>query len=224
MNPQRQQVALGMVLVIFGVLLLAANLAFLDFSLGRLIGVFWPLLLIGLGLWKLYTDQGVSLVAPIVLIGLGAVFLLPSTGILDWGVSWPLILIVIGGAILFQGAQFRRAPSTPQDPDTINLVTLFGGAERSITSQAFRGGKVVSIFGGSELDMREARLAPGATLEVTALFGGAELKVPKDWRVDVEGTALFGGIENNQRQAIEPDAPTLLVRSSVTFGGLEVKR
>ncbi|MBI4294744.1 MAG: hypothetical protein HY669_01090 [Chloroflexi bacterium] len=39
-------------------------------------------------------------VAAIILIGLGILFLLNNFGVLSWGSFWPLILIIIGVALL----------------------------------------------------------------------------------------------------------------------------
>ncbi len=208
MNIQREHAALAIGLIAIGVLLLVANLGLFSLSIGTLFGSFWPLILIALGIWKLFADRGVSIVAPVVLVGLGAVFLASTLDIIGWGASWPLIIIVVGVAVLLQGVQFRKASSVPKGPDTINIVTIFSGEESRIASQSFRGGQVTAIFGGGELDLREAQLAPGATLNITALFGGVEMKVPESWRVDVHGAALFGGIENKQKSTADPTAPS----------------
>ena len=45
------------------------------------------------------------------------------------------------------------------DDDYIDEVSIFGGAEKSISSQNFKGGKVTSVFGGSEIIFLSANLS-----------------------------------------------------------------
>jgi hypothetical protein len=80
------------------------------------------------------------------------------------------------------------------------------------------------LFGGTEIDLRNAKPAPGAELDVFVAFGGAEIKVPEGWQVVTHGMPIFGGCENvTTTEPIREDAPTLDVNATVIFGGLEVK-
>ncbi|MBI4201495.1 MAG: hypothetical protein HY532_00070 [Chloroflexi bacterium] len=202
MGLTQGQVLFAAGLILLGILFLIANLGLFDITAGGVVSTLWPLVIIALGLWKLATDRGVGLAAPAILIGLGVVFLLASLDILPWGSSWPLVIIVIGLAILLQGVQLRKNGGAPEGDDSVSIIAMFSGAERRVTSQAFRGGKISAIFGGGELDLRDARLAPGAVLSITA---------------------LCGGVENKQKGTGGPATPLLTVNASVTFGGLEIK-
>ena len=228
MNLQREHVLLSGVLILVGVLFLLANLDVFDMDIGSFAATWWPSLLILFGLWQLLANRGVGLLGPGILIILGVVFQVITLGWAGWEVLWPLIIIAIGVLILFHGGPLRRrAPQAATGDDTVNLHTMFGGIERRITSQRFRGGKVTAIFGGIELDLREAQLADDATLNATVLFGGLELRVPESWNVQVHGSPLFGAIEDpkgaRSTQGQRSD-PTLYLYASVTFGGLEIKR
>jgi len=219
---QRQHTGLAVVLILIGVFFLLANLGLFGLDIGNTLRL-WPIILMGLGLWMLFIERKGSVSGPVVLIGLGTTFLLTSLDVLAWGSAWPLFVVVAGVAILLQGVQFGKGAEAPVGEDTVNLVAIFSGAERRISSKSFHGGKVTAMFGGSELDLRSAELAPGATLNISAMFGGVEMRVPQKWRVDVHGTAMFGGIENKQGQPEDPNSPVLTVNASVMFGGLEVK-
>ena len=48
----------------------------------------------------------------IILLGLGVFFLLLNFGYLDWDSAWPLVLVIVGLALVF-GA-FRRHDHNPQ--------------------------------------------------------------------------------------------------------------
>ncbi|HKS75371.1 MAG TPA: DUF5668 domain-containing protein, partial [Terriglobales bacterium] len=100
------------VLIALGVLFLI-NTAF-DFSLHR----YWPLILIGLGVWMFARQWGLvggyrptcmcdrcktrRLMGPAILITLGVLFLLDEVSTIDFGKTWPAILLVIGVVKLVQ--------------------------------------------------------------------------------------------------------------------------
>ena len=111
---------------------------------------------------------------------------------------------------------------------TINLVSLFGGGRRQVDSQEFRGGEVTAIFGGYELDLRNAAITldQGAVVEATAIFGGIEIKVPGTWVVEARGVGVFGGFTDETRPP-RPGEVTKVQRLIVTgagiFGGVVIK-
>jgi len=84
---------------------------------------------------------------------------------------------------------------------------------------------VSAVFGGATLDMREARLDPGATVDALALFGGVDVIVPTGWRVDLGGLPIFGGYDDKTTGDgdLPPDAPVLRVAATAIFGGVDVK-
>ncbi len=100
---------------------------------------------------------------------------------------------------------------------------MFAGREVVSHSKNFEGGTLGALFGGAALDLREAQLAPGASIDVFAAFGGAEIRVPGGWRVETHGLPLFGGFENATANEGDEHSPTLDVSATVLFGGLEVK-
>ncbi len=62
--------------------------------------------------------------------------------------------------------------------------------------------------------------------EAKVLFSGIEFKVPEEWNVDTQGTALFGATEDSRRHPTTQEhrpTPTLKVKTSILFGGLEIK-
>ena len=96
-----------------------------------------------------------------------------------------------------------------------------------MTSQDFQGGEVVAIFGGVELDLRQAGMTgDSAVLEINAIFGGVEIKIPRNWSAVVEGVGIFGGYADNSFQpdpAQGPGVKQLIVKGVAAFGGVDVK-
>lgn len=226
MKEQQSRIILAAVLIVLGGLLLTDNLGLVKLDIGDIVSTWWPSLLILFGLGHLVANRGGTTLTPWILIGLGVLFQVITLGWASWGVLWPVIIIVIGVAVLLQGSRIMRRPVATGD-DTVDLLAIFSGVERRVASSQFRGGKATAIFGGIELDLRDTQLAGDATLNATALFGGVELRVPESWDVQVHGSPLFGGIEDKQSKrasAGQPAGPRLEVYAEITFGGLEIKR
>ena len=97
----------GGLILALGILFLANNLGVvnLDISIFR----WWPIILIAVGVWLLISSGFRRLVAPLVLIGIGAIFLLDSLGLsIDLLSYWPVLLIIIGAVILSRAIRSPR--------------------------------------------------------------------------------------------------------------------
>ena len=107
--------------------------------------------------------------------------------------------------------------------DEINVTSVFGSSEQQITGNAFRGGRALTVFGSSDIDLRRATTADdGATLNVAVGFGSVRLLVPEDWAVNVQTKAVLGGV-GSRRVAPESPAGQLTLTGFCLFGGVEVK-
>jgi predicted membrane protein len=225
---------IGLLVVALGIMLL------LDTTdvFGRntaVLSTYWPALVIAWGLWGLMSFR--SVLWHVAVLVIGVVFLLTNLNVwtLNIGQLWPIVLVAIGLTLLFSWRVRWRHPNTsaqrPLGPlarrtDAGWKVTrIFSGGEETVTSQEFEGGEVTAIFGGVELDLREAELAQGkATIDATVICGGMELTVPKDWRVNIQATPILGGTENRHRQPSPGEAKgELTILGTVVCGGIEVK-
>ncbi|HEX8394839.1 MAG TPA: DUF1707 domain-containing protein [Longimicrobium sp.] len=105
------------------------------------------------------------------------------------------------------------------------IVGIMGGAERRGAWSPARATHVVAIMGGVELDLREARFAPGVTeITVFAVMGGAEIIVPPGVHVDMNGFAFMGGFgQRYQSEApTDPHAPILRIGGFALMGGVDI--
>ncbi len=126
---------------------------------------------------------------------------------------------MIGAAIY---AAVKRRDVVAPDPaaDEVDLVANFGPLEFHSESGAFRGGSVTTMFGGGEVDLRDATLDPaGATLHVTTLFGGGSLIVPESWNVETKLVGVGGVGDMRPKVERAADAPTLRLEGTNVFGG-----
>lgn len=209
----------GILIVTVGTLLLLDNLDVLDY--GDVIGRWWPLAIIVGGALSFVANRR-HVVIPLVLVLTGVAVLLRTTGVLDTlELIFPVVVIVVGLFLVFgRGIGTTRSEAG----DSVTSFNLFSGSEVASNSSAFRGGKIGAVFGGSEIDLRQADVAPDATLDVFVAFGGVEIYVPRDWRVEISGFPIFGGFENaTVKESLPADAPMLRIDATVLFGGLEVR-
>lgn len=129
-----------------------------------------------------------------------------------------------GGA---SSSGFGSGPARPAGTQAdAHVFSAFSGHDARNASQDFRYAEVTAIFGGSSLDLREAKLSPeGARVDITALFGGADVIVPDGWALQVSSTPIFGGVDNrtsNSDVAAEGQ-PVLHVNATAIFGGAGIK-
>ncbi len=122
----------------------------------------------------------------------------------------------------------RTAPATPAWQGRAGrIVAIFGGASRKGAWHVDPVINVFTVFGGAELDFREAVL-PGrqVILKAISVLGGVQVTVPPEMRVVDNGVAILGGreIAGNPDEAAHPDAPVLRIEGACVLGGIEVKR
>ena len=107
----------------------------------------------------------------------------------------------------------------------MSSTNIFGGCKKNILSKSFKGGDLVSIFGGSEIDLSRADFTGTATIELTIIFGGTKLIIPSNWTVRSDAAVIFGGIED--KRAVAPTADgtekILVLKGTVMFGGVDIR-
>ena len=155
---------------------------------------------------------------------------------------WPMALIVVGIFLVLRPRRrhFRdyiddkvdtalsdaaQNEGSVSDDDFVDSTSVFGGAHKNIISKNFKGGDLVNIFGGTELNLTQADFTGTATIELTTIFGGTKLIVPSNWSVKSEVVTIFGGMEDkrNIQNVTEPSGKILLLKGTIIFGGIEIK-
>lgn len=105
------------------------------------------------------------------------------------------------------------------------LMAFMSGVSRTGSWVVPRELKVFAFMGGAELDLREAKFAPGVTeIDVACVMGGIEILVPRGVRVEVLGGAFMGGFvaDAGDTGALDPAQPVLRVSGFVVMGGVDV--
>lgn len=183
----------GLFVIALGVVFLLRSFGIIDFTLGELFRIYWPVLLIGLGLQSGWGRGVRNRPGGPVLILLGLLFLGRNLGWCYfsyqafWRLFWPGLLILAGLNLLL-GRGLRR-PAHPGRPD--GAVT----GPAVIKSRSYQ-----AVLGSLALDLRNESFPEGETfLSFTAVMGGIELLVPPDLAVRCTGTAVLGGLEFFER-------------------------
>ena len=119
--------------------------------------------------------------------------------------------------------RYDVASATPGDePD--RMLAVFGGVERRGTWRIRRRTQAYALFGGIDLDLRDAVFeAPVVEISGFWCFGGLEIKVPAGMQVQDQTAGIFGGTDVRDLGEPVEGAPTLVIKGMTLFGGVAVK-
>jgi hypothetical protein len=115
--------------------------------------------------------------------------------------------------------------------DRAHIVSVMGRSDHVSRATAFRGADVVNVMGRTDLDLREATLAPGASasLQVFSMMGAVVLRVPPTWTVDPGAISAMGGVRDERSTPLDaPEAgagppPHLVLRGVIAMGRLTIR-
>lgn len=241
------RVMIGLVIIAAAVLILMRNLGFpfpwYFFT--------WPMILIVVGIVQGIKDRFANNNWWIITLA-GAFFLVmkisPELRFNDF--FWPVVLGAIGLSVLlnrgkrnavitndnFYAAKETTASAgdtaytgttagaTGSTEEMVDIAAVFGAVKKNVYSKNFKGGEVVTVFGGSEINLMNADFSGEIKLEIVNVFGGTTLFVPSNWQIRTEAAAVLGAIEDKRR---EPSAITtdkvLVIEGFVMFGGIDIK-
>jgi predicted membrane protein len=218
------RVIVGIMLVLIGLVMFAQNYE----PFFNLIPDFiyqWEILFIVFGALMLLLARNKTAGAVFIAIGLFNLF--PEL--------WPLVFVLIGlyiilglkGRRMHRLGRFNNIGSEEKDSEYLEQVSIFGGGRKVFSSSNFKGGSIVSIFGGSEVNLVDSKLAEGDNiLEVTSIFGGSTIMIPQDWKVEVDVLPIFGGFSDKRMSnpnQVYDTGKHLLIKGVAIFGGGEIK-
>lgn len=218
-----------MIVIAFGMLTGAAN-AFRDPGWVVITGVGAVFLLDKI--WP--TIPIIHFIWPIVIIALGLIIILAPRRHRAWHdmhrekygqKNWQDAPIVPDPAI----SQPAFTPETETEKRSgdnwLDVVTVFGNVKKMVYSKNFKGGDIVSIFGGAEINLSQADFNGTINIELVHIFGGAKLIVPPHWQIHSQNmVAVFGGIEDKRPPQTNYDQNKVVILNGTTFfGGIEIK-
>ena len=244
------KILVAVLFILSGVLLLARNMGWMTSELFNVI-VSWHSLLILLGIYALIRRHFVGGIV-LLLVGtyflIGGLTWLPED---SQKMIWPIALIVAGILFFFKprhkgpwagrhiphphnewmnhgkpGMNFGNNQQQTESVDGfLRSDTTFGASRHVVLDELFKGATIRTSFGGTTIDLRHTHLAPGEKyIDLDCSWGGVEIYVPSDWKVVFKCNAFFGGCDDKRWQNGNVNRECILViRGSLSFGGLEIK-
>lgn len=158
-----------------------------------------------------------------------------------WQLIIPVILVIIGIRIMFQGSFHKRINYDPNYSAGMNGGTGTGAGGTSYTNtnkgeysavfssnhihitEAFYGTSLNSAFGAIVLDLRDAQITGDVEINASAIFGGIDIHLPYNVKVKTSNVPIFGGVSNKHTQSTDPGAPTVYLNATCMFGGIDIK-
>jgi len=216
-----QRRAFGILVVFVGVLFLLSSLN-LGIDGWDIFSMYWPVILIVIGLFNVVGHNGMRL-SGIILIVIGCLFLVETTGIIDinmWNIIVPSMIILAGVWLLLPKSNNRLVSR-----HYIKQTALFSGASIACDSNEFKGAELFAAFGGIDLDLRRVSMGEDkpAKMDVFVAFGGIDIIVPEGFKVTVTGIPLFGGWSNKTNKSGNTGETDIVINALILFGGMEVK-
>ena len=130
------------------------------------------------------------------------------------------IVGTLGAAVV---AKFMLKSNATETTQEVDMVAIFGGEDLASSADPFYGGKVLTMFGGTRLDLRNTKPAPtGIYIDLAIVFGGLELILPEGWRVDFTGQVYGGGFDDGTSTSADPTATVVNIGGFVAAGGVRV--
>jgi hypothetical protein len=141
------------------------------------------------------------------------------------GLTRDLVVVASPTPVAAPAERARYAVDTSGANEEIDrMVAVFGSAERKGTWRMRRKTEAYALFGGVELDLREA-VFESQMVEISGFwcFGGMEIKVPEGIEVRDQTSGIFGGTEIKDVGEPQPGAPVLVIKGVSLFGGVSVR-
>lgn len=108
--------------------------------------------------------------------------------------------------------------------DYLDTTAFFGGVHKKIVSKNFKGGDIVTIMGGTELDLSQADFTGMVKLDVVQIMGATKIIVPAHWEIRTDVTAIFAGFEDKRIQpTVNNPEKVLIIDGTSLMGGIELR-
>ncbi len=187
-NNQRGGFVWPIILILVGVIFLLNNLGLIDNVTWDSIWQLWPLIFIAIGLDGLLRRS--EIVGPVIMFGLGTVFLLTNLGWLGWNAwdalwrLWPLLIVAVGLEIMVG----RRSPWISALAVLLIMAILLGLFLMSGASITPLGGQLVE----SESIYQELEDVQRAEISLAPAVGQFTLEGLDDSKALIEGEISSG--------------------------------
>lgn len=104
-------------------------------------------------------------------------------------------------------------------------TAVFAGKDIRFDNKEFHGAVLSTVFGGIELDLRNALINENVVIDAKAILGGIDIFVPNYVRVSIDCTPILGGVDDKTRTPMgaNENTPTIFINATCVLGGIDVK-
>lgn len=209
--------------VVFLIIALIVALHFLDIWTFPFFDGWWTLFIIIPSLIAL-TKQEDRIGGAIGLI-IGLLFLVSANDLIDFSIIWKVIvvivLIAIGLSLIFKNKTHKELPNLNKNSRSINAI-FSGNKVYYDDTKEFKGCDSKAVFGGIEIDLRDALIKRDTEINVVSLFGGTDIRVPRNVNIEINSTGIFGGTDNHTSNSSNNEF-TIYINAVAIFGGVDIK-
>jgi len=225
--------------IMWGLAIIALGIIFGGNALGLFnIDIFfkgwWTLFIIVPSFISLFTEK--EKISNLTFLACGIILLLAAQEVFSYDVAWKvilaIILVMVGLYIIFknvfnnkndQEVEKKIRDLKGKDEDAMDSLTaIFSGSDRSYNKEVFSGANLVAVFGGAELDLRDAIFEKDTVINAFALFGGIEIMVPENVQIKVRSGFMFGGISDDRKDIEKSTKHTIYIDAAGGFGGVSI--
>ena len=224
MNKKLTNVLWGLCLVALGVIMIGNYMGI--FNIDIFFDGWWTLFIIVPSVIGVFSkgDRTLSLIFLVI----GVLMLLNQQHIITiemvWKLLFPAVVIIVGLSLIISSLRKAKDNTMPVNckvSKNQSYTAIFSGSERKYFNEEFNGASLTAVFGGVDLDLRDAIISKDVAINAIAIFGGCTILAPKNVNVKTTGTNIFGGTDNKIGGSTYPY--TIYVNTTSIFGGVEIK-
>ncbi|MBO7131872.1 hypothetical protein J6V85_01215 [Candidatus Saccharibacteria bacterium] len=224
--------------IIWGVAIIALGLvfglnAFGLFNFNIFFDGWWTLFIIVPSVISLITEK--DKLASLGFIAAGVILLLAAQDVFSYDVAWKVILaifLVVAGLTIIIRSTFhnkndqeveKKVKEAEKDGKTMDSqMAIFSGSDRVYKDETFQGSNLVAIFGGTKLNLKNAKFEKDTVIKAFTLFGGIDIIVPDDVKVKLKSGFIFGGFSDDRKNPSEKGKHTIYIDAAGGFGGITI--
>ncbi len=216
----KKNIIIGIIIIAVGIILIGNEANLWDFNL--FFDGWWTIFIIVPSIIALTQKQIKS-----GLIGLSiATFLILTTyDIIGWNLLLPIAIIVVGILLIIPNRKKSKKQNTNNQfyddgkHKTKKYTAIFSGSSDKINGE-LNNISITSVFGGVDLDLRNATINHNVEIDCFCLFGGVDIIAPDNVYFEVVGTPIFGGIDN---KTVTTSNKKIIFKCTCLFGGVDIK-
>ena len=223
--------------IIWGVAIIALGIIFGGNALGLFdLNIFfdgwWTLFIIVPSVIGLITEK--EKFSSLAFLIAGILLLLAAQDVFSYEVAWKailaVVLILVGIFVIFKSIAHsdnakeveKKVNESKDDKKMDSQMAVFSGNDRTYNNETFQGSNLTAIFGGVELDLRNAKFTKDTVIKAFALFGGIDIIVPEDVQVKIKSGFIFGGISDDRKSTSTKGKYTIYLDAAGGFGGVTI--